>query len=292
MGGHDGPEKKNKPEVNFLAGGIGQCLAKSAMAPLSRIVVVMQLDDKSKHIIPTVRKIIQQDGVKGFFRGNLTMVVHRFPYSGIQLLTYDYVKIGMRDYVGGEESSFLMKSLSGGLSGSIATIACFPLDVVRTRLMSPGSTYSGIGPTLTRITKEEGYGSLYKGIAPTLLQRIPDLCIHFSVYETAKFYLMRHYEETLGWQGCTVGGSSAAGVASVSLTLPLDVIRRRMMMDGAGGNAKQYKSMLHCGVSVFQAQGLGGLYRGYTVELSRVVPQVCLSWYCIEVLRTYLNKAL
>eukprot|EP00760_Papus_ankaliazontas_P018340 PhM_4_TR17463/c1_g1_i1/m.92710/K14684/SLC25A23S; solute carrier family 25 (mitochondrial phosphate transporter), member 23/24/25/41 len=285
-------EHENKPVVNFLAGGIGNCFAKSAMSPLSRVVVVMQLDKDSKHVIPTVRKLIEKEGLRGFFRGNLTMIVHRFPYSGIQLLTYDRIKHGVREVFGGEESTFLMKSLAGGLSGSIATAMCFPLDVVRTRLMSPNSQYNGIMPTLTRIHREEGLKSLYKGLVPTLLQRVPDLCLHFSVYETARFALLKRFEDVVGWQGCTLGASSVAGFASVTCTIPLDIIRRRMMMDGAGGSVRQYNNMMHCGACIFKEQGFVGLYRGYTVELSRVVPQVCLSWFLVEEFRQIFSKTL
>ena len=289
MTGDSGPEKENMAIVNFLSGGIGNSFAKSLMSPLSRIVVVMQLDPNAKHVIPTVKGILARDGLKGFFRGNLTMIVHRFPYSGIQLLTYDTIKHRVKDTFGFEESTFIMKCVAGGLSGSIATVACFPLDVVRTRLMAPDSKYHGIAPTLVRIVKEEGALALYKGLTPTVLQRVPDLCIHFSVYETAKFWMLRNFEQVLGWQGCTLGASSIAGLASVTITLPLDMIRRRMMMDGAGGAKKQYSGMLACGMHAVKTQGFLGLYQGYTVELSRVVPQVCVSWYCIELLRTNLG---
>jgi len=285
----NGPEKESKAVVNFLAGGIGNSFAKSMMSPLSRIVVVMQLDPDAKKVFPTVKKILAKEGLKGFFRGNLTMIVHRFPYSGIQLLTYDGIKHRVKDTFGFEESNFAMKSIAGGASGSIATAVCYPLDVVRTRLMAPNSTYRGIAPTLMRVVREEGALGMYKGIFPTLLQRIPDLCIHFAVYETAKFELVRRFEPTLGWQGCTIGASCVAGLASVTVTLPLDVIRRRMIMDGAAGAAKQYKSMFHCGAQAFKTGGIAGLYRGYTVELSRVVPQVCFSWFSIELLRESLG---
>ena len=278
-------ENENKPIVNFLAGGIGNSLAKSVMSPLSRLVVVMQLDDNARNVFPTLKRIIQNDGLKGLFRGNLTMVVHRFPYSGIQLLTYDRVKCAIRDYSGEEESTFLTKCVAGGVSGSIATTMCFPLDVVRTRLMSPKSDYNGIGGTIQRILKEEGKAGLYKGLTPTIFQRIPDLCIHFSVYETSKFWLQKRYSDVLGWSGCTLAASSIAGFTSVSCTLPLDVIRRRMMMDGAGGSKKIYTNMIQCGLHIARVNGAGTLYRGFCVELSRVVPQVCLSWYLIEYLR-------
>ena len=279
------PETENKPLVNFLAGGIGNSAAKTFLAPLSRLVVVMQLDDQSKNVVRTARVLWHKEGLRGCFRGNMTMMIHRVPYSGIQLLIYDEVKFRMRDWAELEESGFFMKMIAGGVSGCVSTICCFPLDVVRTRLMSLGSDYRGIISSLGRIVKEEGYHGLYKGIFPTVLQRVPDLCVHFAMYETVKFSLLRRFQDTLGWTGCTLGASSVAGFSCVTATLPMDVIRRRMMMDGAGGQGKQYRNLFHCGFSLFRSHGFVGLYRGYTVELTRVVPQVCLSWYLIESLR-------
>ena len=61
-------------------------------------------------------------------------------------------------------------------------------------------------------------------------------------------------------------------------------------MDGAGGGARRYGgSMAACAMGVVRRNGPVGLYRGYTVELSRVVPQVCLSWYLVESLRRVLG---
>jgi hypothetical protein len=50
------------------------------------------------------------------------------------------------------------------LAGITATLVCFPLDVLRTRLMAPwGHKYGGPLRTLQGMAKFEGLGALYAG---------------------------------------------------------------------------------------------------------------------------------
>jgi hypothetical protein len=49
-------------------------------------------------------------------------------------------------------------------AGITATLVCFPLDVLRTRLMAPwGHKYGGPLRTLQGMAKFEGLGALYAG---------------------------------------------------------------------------------------------------------------------------------
>eukprot|EP00878_Enallax_costatus_P042012 GHUV01048963.1.p1 GENE.GHUV01048963.1~~GHUV01048963.1.p1 ORF type:complete len:111 (+),score=0.15 GHUV01048963.1:711-1043(+) len=50
------------------------------------------------------------------------------------------------------------------LAGITATLVCFPLDVLRTRLMAPwGHKYGGPLRTLSGMARCEGLGALYAG---------------------------------------------------------------------------------------------------------------------------------
>lgn len=51
------------------------------------------------------------------------------------------------------------------LAGITATLVCFPLDVLRTRMMAPGGhKYGGPFKTLHGIMKFEGVSALYSGV--------------------------------------------------------------------------------------------------------------------------------
>lgn len=54
--------------------------------------------------------------------------------------------------------------IAGAVAGVTATVVCFPLDVLRTRILAPGGhKYGGPLKTLYGMTKHEGLGALYTG---------------------------------------------------------------------------------------------------------------------------------
>jgi hypothetical protein len=62
-------------------------------------------------------------------------------------------------------------------AGITATLVCFPLDVLRTRLMAPwGHKYGGPLRTLQGMAKFEGLGALYAG---TQLQTVISFVVHY-----------------------------------------------------------------------------------------------------------------
>jgi hypothetical protein len=58
----------------------------------------------------------------------------------------------------------LARFAAGGAAGVTAVLCCFPLDLLRTRLLVPGgSKYGGALQTLRGIVRQEGVGALYTG---------------------------------------------------------------------------------------------------------------------------------
>jgi hypothetical protein len=64
--------------------------------------------------------------------------------------------------------------MAGALSGVIATLVTYPMDVIKTRLTvgltDPSKAYyKGMRHAFVRIRKEEGLSALYKGLTPSIL---------------------------------------------------------------------------------------------------------------------------
>ena len=77
----------------------------------------------------------------------------------------------------GKPVNFMMKTLSGMLSGAIAVCIGTPFDVALVRMqadtMKPAAErfhYKNVFDALFRIAKEEGSGKLYSGLAPNILR--------------------------------------------------------------------------------------------------------------------------
>jgi hypothetical protein len=83
----------------LLCGGFAGSVAKTVTAPFSRLTILFQVHSlvTTKHSRPRfamslrggVEKIIERGGVKSLWRGNMTSVLHRFPYSAINFFVYE-----------------------------------------------------------------------------------------------------------------------------------------------------------------------------------------------------------
>ncbi|KAK3028620.1 hypothetical protein RJ639_039963 [Escallonia herrerae] len=125
----------------------------------------------------------------------------------------------------------------------------------------------------------------------TLTQGVgPNLAISFSVYDT-----VRSYWQSLRPEDSTVlislACGSLSGIASSTVTFPLDLVRRRMQLEGAGGRARVYKTGLTGTFrDIARAEGLGGLYRGILPEYCKVVPSVGIVFMTYEKMKQLLSE--
>ena len=88
----------------MIAGGCAGSFAKTVTAPLSRLTILYQVHQLAKtgghfkmySMNESLGKIIQdihhQEGLLSFWRGNLTAIIHRFPYSAVNFAVFDWVK--------------------------------------------------------------------------------------------------------------------------------------------------------------------------------------------------------
>lgn len=100
-------------------------------------------------VAATARKIWRTSGVRGYYRGLPMGLIGMFPYSAIDLFTFERLKQGVVNRnmrlrgVKHEEdampSNFAL-ALMGGFSGAIGASIVYPVNLLRTRLQSQGTT--------------------------------------------------------------------------------------------------------------------------------------------------------
>lgn len=119
-------------------------------------------------------------------------LVGMFPYSAIDLGTFDYLKrwiIARNARMKGcsEESpdaapGAVATACIGGFSGALGASLVYPLNVLRTRLQTQGTsihprTYTGIVDVTRQTIRGEGVRGLFKGLTPNLLKVVPAVSI-------------------------------------------------------------------------------------------------------------------
>lgn len=74
-------------------------------------------------------------------------------------------------------------------------------------------------------------------------------------------------------------------------TFPLDLVRRRKQLEGAGGRARVYNTSLFGTFKhIIQNEGVRGLYRGILPEYYKVVPSVGIIFMTYETLKMLLSS--
>nr|XP_021507113.1 graves disease carrier protein [Meriones unguiculatus] len=133
---------------SFLAGGIAGCCAKTTVAPLDRVKVLLQAHNHHyKHlgVLSTLRAVPKKEGYLGLYKGNGAMMIRIFPYGAIQFMAFEHYKTFITTKLG--VSGHVHRLMAGSMAGMTAVICTYPLDVVRVRLafqVKGEHTYSGI----------------------------------------------------------------------------------------------------------------------------------------------------
>ncbi|XP_010553275.1 PREDICTED: mitochondrial substrate carrier family protein B [Tarenaya hassleriana] len=290
---------------HLLAGGIAGAFSKTCTAPLARLTILFQLQGMQSEAAvlskPSIwreaSRIINEEGFRAFWKGNLVTVAHRLPYSAVNFYAYERYKNllhsipALGSYKGNASLDLFVHFVGGGLAGITAASATYPLDLVRTRLAAQRNSmyYRGIGHAFSTICREEGMLGLYKGLGATLLGVGPSLAISFSAYESLKsFWLSQRPNDSQVM--VSLGCGSLSGIASSTVTFPLDLVRRRMQLEGAGGRARVYNTgILGTLRHICKTEGLRGLYRGILPEYYKVVPGVGIAFMTYETLKILLS---
>lgn len=146
----------------------------------------------------TARQMWRSGGVRAYYRGLLWGLIGQYPYSAIDLTTYEYTK---RWWTRRNESCGLVgddarpsgvaTAVIGGFSGAFGASLVWPLNLLRTRLQTSGTVlhpreYTGIVDVTRQTIQSEGVRGLFKGIMPNLVKVVPAVAITYTMYEQCK----------------------------------------------------------------------------------------------------------
>lgn len=215
-------------------GGLSGCLAKTAVAPLSRIVIQMQLfplhGDEVAGIRSTARSIYAEGGLRAFWRGNGAMLGHRCVTNGCIFPVNELFKKWLQPLP--KHQRDFLAALAGSVAG---TTAGQPMDVVKTKLSaSRRFGYQSIWQTAARISREEGWRGFYAGFKISCGTIIPTVTVCFFLKD---YFRDSHLVGLLssssgGWIPPVVLSGAAGGIGAALLTFPLDTWKRQAQMAG------------------------------------------------------------
>lgn len=263
---------------DFLAGGISAAVSKTAVAPIERVKLILQVQAASKQIqsgkeykgiVDTLVRIPKEQGVLAYWRGNLANVIRYFP---TQALNFAFKDVYKQMFMSGVDKKtqfwrwFAANLASGGAAGATSLCFVYPLDYARTRLgadigKGPAERqYNGLVDCIKKTLKSDGPIGLYRGFLVSVQGIIIYRATYFGFFDTAKGMLPDPKNTPF-----IVSFAIAQGVTTFAgiTSYPFDTVRRRMMMQSGRAKADiMYKNTLHCWAKIAQTEGAGAFFKG------------------------------
>lgn len=177
----------------FLSGGLGGISSQLSIYPIETLKTQMMSSTggQKRSLVDAARRVWQLGRFRAFYRGLTIGLIGVFPYSAIDMSTFEALKLAYLRSTGRDEPGMLALLAFGSVSGSVGATSVYPLNLVRTRLQASGSSghpqrYKGPWDVVTRTYQRDGWRGFYRGLFPTLAKVIPSVSISYVVYEHSK----------------------------------------------------------------------------------------------------------
>lgn len=283
---------------DLLIGGISGITSRTLTAPLE-----LHKLHKQNPFMPhsTWREVIRIEGIHGLWKGNFVNSVRIFPQMSINYYIYhmsrQHIWLPFFKYsypyttpLERKQNSYI-HFLSGATAGIVSTCVIYPLETIRSRLslQTNNNHYSGVVDSVRKISIRD----LYKGLAVSICGFVPFNALSFAFYHKFKNTCEKIDPiRTAMYPGAVqllAGGG--AGVASITITYPTDIIRKRMQLQNFDPNVPKYDSARDCLRKMYLYEGgIRGVYCGLVASYVKLFPALAIQFYTMETLRTYFRN--
>lgn len=286
-------ETNDSPWRSLLAGAAAGAFSKTVTAPIERVKLLLQLRDRetSCNIRQVVHQVYQEEGMLGFWRGNMPSVLQKMGNSALNFYLMDYYKLTIskllttlwnkngNDTATTRSLQIVNSFLSGGLSGATTTTILYPLEFLRTRLAvdianksKGGATrqFQGMSDVLVYTFSQDGVWGMYKGYAPSIAYVAMHRVFYLGGFDVYKTATLDYTHQTSLNMMQRVGIAQSVSLLAATVCYPLDTVRRQLMMQ-AGKEEKQFTNVWNCTIHVYKRDGIQGFFRGLGANLAKTV---------------------
>ncbi|KAI5861767.1 mitochondrial thiamine pyrophosphate carrier 1 [Durotheca rogersii] len=290
------------------AGATSGLISRFVVAPLDVVKIRMQLQRHGagaagppRGTYAMFREIVAREGVTALWKGNIPAELLYVAYSAVQFTAYRSTTLFLhhiQDVANGSDvpsrrplPHAVESFISGATAGAAATAATYPLDLLRTRFAAQGNerVYASLVGAVRQIARDEGPRGFFRGLGAGLAQIVPFMGIFFAAYESTRASLsVAPLPEA--WGAADAAAGVLAGVAAKTAVFPLDLVRKRVQVQGPtharyvyGRYAPAYVGGVVATIRrILAAEGPRGLYRGLTISLVKAAPASAITMWTYE----------
>jgi len=269
---------------NFALSGAAAVISKTAAAPIERVKLMVQNQDEMLKsgrltvpytgVLDCTKRILAEEGVIPFWRGNLANCLRYFPTQALNFAFKDKIKAQFKPTKQDGGMLRLSKNVaSGGIAGAMSLCFVYSLDYARTRLANDtkvakkgGGTerqFNGLFDVYKKTLASDGVSGLYRGFVISCVGIVVYRGCYFGFYDTLKPMMLGEDAGVLSSFLLGYAVTVTAGLCSY----PIDTIRRRMMM--TSGEAVKYNGSIDCTIQVLKNEGVLSFYKGAGANILR-----------------------
>ncbi|KAE9551139.1 hypothetical protein FO519_005648 [Halicephalobus sp. NKZ332] len=270
---------------DFSVGGAAAVIAKTIVAPIERVKLILQLQTSQKTIAVEKRykgmidcfvRVPREQGFLSFWRGNWSNILRASAQESLGMGFKEFFKpyciggVDQKQQYGRFVAGNLM---AGGLSGMATFTVIYPLDFTRTRLAidmgkhKADREFLGLVDCFYKIAKADGILGLYIGFIPSLQYIFMYRSVYYGLFDSVKSKVEGTGRE-IGFLTAFSIGQVTTFVAAMS-SYPLDTVRRRLMM--FAGKKEKRLGTLECAKQIYRNEGFKAFFNGAVVNAIRGV---------------------
>jgi len=265
-------KKMEKPLPALIAGATAGAVEGFVTYPTEYVKTASQFSGNKLGPIGIIRTTVKEKGIRGLYSGCGALVTGNALKAGVRFISYERFKSMLADAEG--KVSPPRSLLAGLMAGMVeAVVAVTPSETIKTKLIDdskrPQPQYKGLVHGTVSIVREEGIRGVYRGLFPVMLRQGANSAVRFTSYSMLKQFVQGNARpgQTLS-SGLTFAIGGVAGLITVYITMPLDVVKTRMQSLDA---PRLYRNSFHCAYKVFSENGIRGFWKGTTPRLTRLV---------------------
>lgn len=180
-------------------------------------------------------------------------------------------------------TNFPRDLLAGAMMGGVAHTIVAPIERAKLLLQTQESNmtirgghqkrYKGMLDCIMRIAREEGLLSLWRGNGSSVLRYYPSVALNFSCKDLYRTLLCsgQKSEDILTTARHNFLAGAGAGCTALVVVYPLDIAHTRLAADIGRDEARQFRGLPHFIKTIYQKDGLRGLYRGLPASIQGMV---------------------
>lgn len=182
-------------------------------------------------------------------------------------------------------NNFQRDLMAGAVMGGAVHTIVAPIERAKLLLQTQESNlaivasgrrkFKGMFDCIIRTVREEGVISLWRGNGSSVLRYYPSVALNFSLKDLYKSILRgggnSNPDNIFSGASANFVAGAAAGCTSLILVYPLDIAHTRLAADIGRTEVRQFRGIHHFLATIFQKDGVRGIYRGLPASLHGMV---------------------